>query len=327
MTATATTKPTARVLAMGRATRDAYGEALLELGRAHAEVYALDADLSKSTKSAVFGDVFPDRFLNVGIAEANMVSIACGLASTGKRVFCSSFAVFVMAKAFDQLRVGMAYSGLPIVVVGSHGGISLGEDGPSQMSIEDFGLAMLLPGCVVCCPADEHAMKALVRRAYEHPGGVYIRASRPKAPIVHAKTTDFQFGRAVELEAGTDVTLVATGLMVGAALQAHDLLRAEGVSARVLDAHTIRPLDHAALERAARETGAVVVAEEHLVHGGLASAVALSLAERTPAPIEVVGLTGYAESGTPDELFDRYHLRAADVAAAARKAVARKRRG
>ncbi len=321
MTATARV----REFTMGKATRDAYGEALLALGREHPEIYVLDADLAKSTKTAKFGEAFPDRFLNVGIAEANMVGIAAGLVSTGRTVFISSFAVFLMCKGFDQIRVGVSYSGFPVKLVASHGGISIGEDGPSQASVEDLALALALPGMTVCVPADEISARVLVHRAYEDPGAVYIRTGRPKVPIVHAEGADFHFGEAVLMQDGTDVTIIACGLLVAEALKAHDILAAEGISARVLDMHTLCPIDRAAIQAAADETGAVVVAEEHLLQGGLGSVVARELALTTPVPAEFVGVDNtYTESGTPDELLDVYGLRASNIVDAAQRAVARK---
>jgi len=315
-----------REFVMGKATRDAYGETLLALGEAHPDIFVLDGDLAKSTKTHNFGQRFPERFFNVGIAEANMVSIAAGLVSTGKTVFVSSFAVFLMCKGFDQIRVGVSYSGFPVKLVSSHGGISIGEDGPSQASVEDLALGLALPNMTVCVPADEIAGAALIRRAYDDPGAVYIRTGRPKAPIVHSADTSFEFGKSIQLAEGQDVTLIACGLLVAEALKAHDTLAAEGISARVIDMHTLRPIDRDAIERAAKDTGAIVVAEEHLMTGGLGSVVAHELALTHPVPAEFVGVDNtYAESGTPDELLDVYGLRATNIVDAAHRVLARKR--
>ncbi|MER3475025.1 MAG: transketolase [Armatimonadota bacterium] len=300
---------------LGEATREAYGKTLAELGRENPNIVVLDGDLSKSTMTKYFAQEFPDRFFNVGIAEANMVGIAAGLASAGKIAFASSFACFVMCKAFDQMRLAVAYSRNNVKIVGSHGGISIGEDGVSQMGHEDIGLALSLPGFVVMVPADGAETRAAVRAAVEHVGPVYIRVGRPKAPIIYENgCPDFQIGKAITLREGRDVTLIANGLMVAAALDAADALASRGISARVLDMHTVRPLDESGIEKAARETGAIVVAEEHLLYTGLASQVAMAVARLHPVPMRFVGLRGYAESGAPDALMRKYGLTADDIA-------------
>jgi transketolase len=309
----------------GKATRDAYGEALLELGRAHENIVVLDADLAKSTKSAAFGEAFPDRFWNVGIQEANMVAMAGGYASSGKVPFISSFACFVILKGFDQLRMAVAYPRLNVKVVGSHGGISPGEDGASQQSVEDVALACSLPHFVVCVPCDEHQMRAAVRAAYGHDGPVYIRSGRPKAPLVYDATLDgFAFGRATRLREGSDVTVIANGLLTAAALVAHEQLAADGISVRVVDMPTVKPLDEDEVRSAAAETGGIVTAEEHLVHGGLGACVAQAVGRLHPAPVELVGLHDtYAESGDPGALLKKYGLTAQQIVAACRRIVAR----
>ncbi|HXY31224.1 MAG TPA: transketolase C-terminal domain-containing protein [Gemmatimonadaceae bacterium] len=312
-------------LPMGRATREAYGDALLELGKSNPAIVAIDADLAKSTFSWTFGKQFPERFHNIGIQEANMVGVASGLAACGKIPFISSFAAFVLCKGFDQLRMGAAYPHLNIKVAGSHGGISIGEDGVSQQSVEDIALACALPGFVVCVPADEHTMRRAVHAAAAHRGPVYLRLGRPKAPIVHDPSTPFAFGQAIRLRDGDALTIVANGLLVAAALQAAEDLAGRGVEVRVLDMHTVKPIDDDALARAARETGALVVAEEHLHHGGLGSAVSTSLATTVPAPVEFVDLGDtYAESGKPNDLMIKYGLTAERIIAAAERALARK---
>lgn len=310
---------------LGKATRDAYGEALRDLGREHGDIVVLDADLAKSTKSFTFGKEYPDRFLNVGIQEANMVGMAGGLASCGKVPFISSFAAFVILKGFDQLRMAVAYPRLNVKVAGSHGGISIGEDGASQQSVEDVALACSLPGFVVCVPSDEHQMRAAVKAAYEHDGPVYIRSGRPKAPLIYDATPrDFAFGRGVPLRDGSDITLIGNGLMVAACLVAAERLAREGVSARVIDMPTVKPLDDALVARAAAETGGIVVAEEHLLHGGLGAAVAQSVCRQRPCPMEFVGIRDtYAESGDPAALMRKYGLTADDVESAARQLLAR----
>jgi len=244
-----------------------------------------------------------------------MVGIAAGLAASGKIAFASSFACFVMCKGLDQLRLAVAYSGNNVKIVGTHGGISIGEDGVSQMGHEDIGLALSLPGFVVMVPADGAETRAAVRAAAEHVGPVYIRVGRPKAPIVYENgCPDFRIGKAITLREGRDVTLIANGLMVAAALDAAEQLEQQGISARVLDMHTVRPLDEEAVEKAARETRAIVVAEEHLVYTGLGSQVAMAVAKRHPVPMRFIGLTDYAESGAPEALMRKYGLTADDIA-------------
>ena len=312
-------------LTFGKATRDAYGEALRDLGKEHKEIVVLDADLAKSTKSAVFGETFPDRFWNVGIQEANMVGMAGGFASSGKVPFISSFAAFVILKGFDQLRMAVAYPHLNVKVAGSHGGISIGEDGASQQSVEDIALACSLPGFVVCVPSDEHQMRAAVKAAYQHNGPVYIRSGRPKAPLVYHEEPNFAFGKANRVREGTDVTIIANGLMVAAGIVAHDKLKEEGISVRVVDMATVKPLDEEEVAAAARDTGAVVVAEEHLIHGGLGARVAQSVVLQHPVPVEFVGLDDkYAESGDPEALMRKYGLTASEVVEAVRRVVQRK---
>ena len=313
-------------LKLGMATREAFGKALIELGRTNSNVVVLDADLSKSTYTAGFAKEFPGRFFECGIAEANMMAIGAGLASAGKIPFASSFSVFALNKGFEQLRVTAAFPNVNLKVVGTHSGISIGEDGPSQMSIEDLSLACSLAGFTVLCPADEVAMTKLVVAAAGHIGPLFIRAGRSKAPIIYRPEQEFTIGRAIELQEGADVTLIATGLLVAESIRAAEALEAEGISARVLDLHTIKPLDREAIARAAQETGAIVVAEEHLVDGGLGVRVAQVVVQTHPAAMEFVGIRNtYAESGTPDELLDKYGLRSRDVVAAARRALERKR--
>jgi transketolase len=285
----------------------------------------LDADLAKSTKSATFGDAYPERFFNVGIQEANLVGMAGGLASCGKVPFISSFAAFVILKGFDQLRMAVSYPKLNVKVIGSHGGISIGEDGASQQSVEDIALACALPDFVVCVPSDEHQMRAAVRAAYEHIGPVYIRSGRPKAPLIYDATpTDFAFGRAAKLRDGSDLTIIANGLLVAAALIAAERLAADGIQARVLDMASVKPLDEDAVRSAAAETGGIVVAEEHLKHGGLGARVAQVVCGSAPVPVEFVGLDDtYAESGDPAALMEKYGLTFREVEAAARRLVGR----
>jgi len=310
----------------GPATREAFGRALVELGRENKDIVVCDADLSKSTMTVYFQKEFPDRFFSFGIAEANMVAQGAGMAYAGKIPFVASFSAFVINKGFEQLRVCVAYPKLNVKVVGTHSGISIGEDGPSQMSVEETGLACSLPGFVVLSPADEASTKALVRAATAHAGPVFIRTGRPKAPIIYNGDQQFEIGRAVELVEGSDVTIIANGLMVAEAIRASETLESEGISARVIDLHTVKPLDREAIRRAAEQTGAIVVAEEHLVESGAGVRVAQVVAETRPCPMEFVGIQDtYAESGTPEQLMEKYGLTGRDIAAAARKVLARKR--
>jgi transketolase len=311
---------------LGAATREAFGRTLVELGRENQDVVVCDADLSHSTMTTYFAKEFPGRFFSCGIAEANMVGIGAGLASAGKIPFVSSFSAFVMTKGFEQLRVCAAYPKVNLKVVGTHSGISIGEDGPSQMSVEETALACALVGFVVLAPADEAATKALVRLAAAHVGPVFIRTGRMKVPIVYSADQKFEIGKAIQVVEGSDVAIIANGLLVAQAILAAEALESEGISARVIDMHTVKPIDREAIGRAAAETGAIVVAEEHLVDAGLGVRVAQVVAETAPCPMEFVGIHDtYAESGQPDELLDKYGLVARDVAAAVLKVVARKR--
>ena len=311
----------------GPATREAFGRALVELGRANKDVVVCDADLSKSTMTVYFQKEFPDRFFSFGIAEANMVAQAAGMAYAGKIPFAASFSAFAMNKGFEQLRVCVAYPNVNVKIVGTHSGISIGEDGPSQMSVEETSLACSLPGFVVLTPADETSTKALVHAAAAHVGPVFIRTGRPKAPVIYNGDQKFEIGKAIELVDGSDVTIMANGLLVAEAIRASEALESDGISARVLDLHTVKPLDRDAIRRAAADTGAIVTAEEHLVNGGMGVRVAQVVAELQPCPMEFVGIQDtYAESGTPSELMDKYGLIARDIIAAVRKVVARKRR-
>ena len=313
-------------LKMGAATRAAFGKALVELGRENQNVVVCDADLSKSTNTAGFAKEFPDRFFSCGIAEANMVGIGAGLATHGKIAFVSSFTCFVLNKGFEQLRVTAAYAQVPLKVVGTHSGISIGEDGPSQMSIEDVALACSLPGFTVIDPADEVSMKALVKSAAALPGSVFIRAGRANAAIIYEAGQAFEIGKSIELLPGADVTVIAHGLLVAEAIRASQTLAEEGIGVRVIDMHTIKPLDREAIARAARETGAIVVAEEHLMDGGLGVRVAQVVTQTHPCLMEYVGIDNtYAESGPPEAVLDKYGLLARDVIAACRRVLGRKR--
>ncbi|HYP05713.1 MAG TPA: transketolase C-terminal domain-containing protein [Bryobacteraceae bacterium] len=313
-------------LTLGVATREAFGRALVELGRENKDVVVCDADLSKSTMTTYFAKEFPDRFFECGIAEANMVAIGSGLAAAGKIPFVSSFSAFVVNKGFEQLRVTAAYPNMNLKVVGTHSGISIGEDGPSQMSIEDLSLACALPGFIVLSPADEVSTRALVKASAAHQGPVFIRTGRPKVPVIYPADFQFQIGKAVELTPGTDVTIIGTGLMTAEAIRAAQALEGENVGVRVLDLHTIKPLDRDAIQRAAAETRAIVVVEEHLVDAGLGVRVAQVVAETEPCAMEFVGIENtYAESGSPEALLEKYGLTSAKIIDAVHRVLSRKR--
>ncbi len=307
------------------ATREAYGEILKELGDRNPAIVVLDADLSKSTKTAVFGKAHPDRFINVGIAEQNMMGIAAGFATCGRVPFVSTFAMFATGRAFEQVRNSICYPKLNVKIAATHAGLTVGEDGASHQSIEDISLMRGLPNMTVIVPADAEETRQAVAFAAEHKGPVYLRLGRMSVPDVVGEGYKFEPGKAVQLADGKDVTLVATGVMVSAALEAAKILAAENISARVLNIHTIKPIDRAALEKAAQETGALVTCEEHSIIGGLGSAVAEVICETTPAPLERIGVQdSFGESGTPAELLKKYGLTADDIVAAAKKAISRK---
>ncbi len=315
-------------MTLGLATREAYGRTLAELGAENPRIVVLDADLSKSTHTALFGQKYKDRFFNVGIAEANLCAIAAGLAAGGFVPFASSFASFLLCKGYEQLRTCCAYMEFNANFVGSHGGITLGEDGPSYQSIEDIALACALPGFTVAVPSDEVATAALVRAAAEHHGPVYIRVGRPPVPRLYTPGERFSFGRAKTLSDGNDATVIANGLMVAVACQAAELAEHKGIHVRVIDCHTAKPLDEATIEMAAEETRAIVVAEEHLTRPGLGSLVAQAAAKRRPVPMEFVGLEDtFAESGTPEELLRAYGLTTEHILGAIDRVLARKAKG
>jgi len=304
---------------MGKSTREAFGLALAKLGEDYSDIVVVDGDVHNSTYTDFFAKKFPERFFNVGIAESDLVGIAGGLAASGKRAWAASFACFVMCNAYDQLRMSVAFPHLDVKIVGTHVGISIGEDGPSQMGIEDVSLACSLPNFTVVVPADEPSTMAAVPALARIKGPAYLRAGRPKVPIIYENGAPFALGKANQLRDGKDVTLIANGLMVAEALKAADTLAGQGVQARVLDMHTVKPLDDEAVLKAARDTGRIVVAEEHLLHGGLGSAVAMSVARQQPVPMRFVGLKDtFAESGSPEGLLAKYGLTAADIAREAR---------
>jgi transketolase len=308
------------------ATRDAYGETLAELGAENPDIVALDADLSGSTKTSLFARKFPERFFNMGIAEANMMGTAAGLAAVGKIPFLSTFAVFAVGRAWEQMRQSVAYPKANVKIVATHGGVTVGEDGGSHQSVEDIAIVRAVPNMTVIVPADGVETRAAVRAAVSHKGPFYIRLGRNKAPTVFGPDYRFEIGKGCELASGSDVTIVSTGLMTSQALAARDLLQKEGVSARVVHIATIKPLDQDIILKAAMETGAIVTAEEHSIIGGLGGAVAEFLAERYTVPIKRVGIRDrFGTSGKAEELMKYFGLLPQDLAEAAREILARKR--
>lgn len=306
-------------------TREMYGKTLVELGRQNSNIIVLDSDLSPSTMTTFFAREFPDRFFDCGLEEQNMIGIAAGLAASGKTVFVSTFAVFASCRCFDQLRLCLSQPELNAKIVATHGGISVGEDGTSHQAIEDLALYCALPGFTVVVPADAIETANAVRVAADEYGPFYIRLSRPKTPVVYPEGYDFRLGRAITMRQGTDATIIATGIMVAGALEAADTLARKGIDCRVVNMHTLKPLDKAAIAKAASETGAIVVAEEHLAHGGLGSRVAQIVAREKPVPMEFVNLGDrYAVSGKAEELLQRYGLTAGDMEESVRSAIKRK---
>jgi len=305
--------------------REAYGKTLVELGKENPDIVVLDADLSKSTMTRLFASEFPARFFDCGIAEQNMVGIAAGLAASGKIPFASTFAVFAPGRCFDQIRMSIAQPRRNVKLVTCHGGISVGEDGVSHHSVEDLSLIGSLPGFTVIVPADAIETTQAVRVAAASYGPFYIRLCRPKIPLVYNDDYRFNLGKAVTMRQGEEVTIIAIGIMVAAALEAADNLGREGIDCRVLNMPTLKPIDEAAIIRAAAETGAIVTAEEHLEHGGLGSVVSRVVAKHQPVPIEFIAIKDtYAQSGKPAELLQRYGLTAKDIEQAVRLVIKRK---
>lgn len=308
------------------ATRDAYGAALVELAEKRGDFIVLDADLAAATKTGTFKKAHPERFYNCGIAEQNMMSVAAGFASTGKLVFASSFAMFAAGRAFEQVRNSIGYPHLNVKIGATHAGISVGEDGATHQCCEDIALMRTIPGMTIINPADAVEARQAVFAAAEIDGPVYMRFGRLAVPVIFDDSYKFEIGKGVELKSGTDVTVIATGLMVKEAMEAYDLLAAEGISARIINMATIKPIDRDIIEKAARETGAIVTAEEHSVIGGLGSAVAEVVTETCPVPVVKVGVEDkFGMSGPANELLDIFGLRAKDIAEKAKQAIAAKK--
>lgn len=304
------------------ATRVGYGEALVELGKERDDFLVLDADLAAATQTGMFKKAFPERFYDCGIAEANMMSIAAGIAATGKKVICSSFAMFAAGRAFEQVRNSIGYPHLNVIIGATHAGISVGEDGATHQCCEDIALMRTIPGMTIINPADATEAKKAVKAAMELDGPVYMRFGRLAVPVIFGDDYSFEIGKGVQLKDGNDVTVIATGLMVNEALGAYELLKNEGINARIINMHTIKPLDKEIVLKAANETGAIVTAEEHSVIGGLGSAVSETVCEEYPVPVVKLGVYDtFGHSGPAVKLLDEFGLRAVNIAEKAKKAI------
>ncbi|MBQ7116021.1 MAG: transketolase family protein [Clostridia bacterium] len=307
------------------ATRDAYGKALVELGEKNPNVLVLDADLAAATKTGAFKKAFPERFFDTGIAEGNMMGVAAGLATTGYTVFASSFAMFSAGRAFEQVRNTIAYPHLNVKIGATHAGISVGEDGASHQCCEDIALMRSIPGMVILNPADDIEARAAVLAAVEHDGPVYMRFGRLAVPRIFDEDYKFEIGKAVTLKEGTDVTIIATGLMVNEAIEAAKVLEAEGISVELINMHTIKPLDKEAVIKAAKKTGCIVTAEEHNVIGGLGDAVCDVVCEECPVPVVKLGVEDtFGKSGPAVELLHIFGLDADNIVKKAKIALSKK---
>ncbi|MCI1305093.1 MAG: transketolase family protein [Lachnospiraceae bacterium] len=297
------------------ATRESYGHALVELGAAHENVVVMDADVAGATKTGMFRDAYPDRFFDSGIAEANMMAAAAGMSTLGLVPFVSSFAMFAAGRAFEQVRNSIGYPHLNVKICATHGGLSVGPDGATHQCCEDFGLMRTIPGMTVMCPADDIEAKKMIFAAYETDGPVYIRFGRFPVPVFHSRDDSFTIGHAETLREGDDVAIIANGIMVSEALAAAKQLQRRGISARVINMATIKPLDVAAVARSAKECGAVVTAEEHNICGGLGDAVASAICETHPVPLLRIGVMDrFGESGSAEQVLKRYGLTAENIA-------------
>ena len=308
------------------ATRDAYGQTLAELAGEREDIIVLDADLSQSTKSVAFAKVCPERFINTGIAEGNMISVAAGIATTGKTVFASSFAVFATGRAFEQIRNSVCYSKLNVKIAGSHAGITVGEDGGSHQAISDISKMRSLPNMTVLAPSDAVSTAWLVRRAAEYEGPVYIRLGRMACPVIYNQDKQFTWGKGEVVREGKDIVVFACGIMVATALEAAKLLAKQGIDIAVIDIHTIKPLDSDLILKKAEECGAAISLEEHNIIGGLGSAVAETLAGNSAVPFERCGIEdSFGQSGTPGDLIKHYGLDVESVAKKIKKVYAKKK--
>lgn len=298
------------------ATRDSYGNALVELGKTHKNVVVLDADLAGATKSGTFKKAFPDRHFNCGIAECNMVGVGAGLSTMGLVPFVSTFAMFAAGRAYEQVRNTIGYPHLNVKICATHGGISVGEDGASHQCCEDFGLMRTIPGMTVMCPSDDVEARKMVHAAYEMEGPVYIRFGRAATPVYHDENFSFTVGKGEVLQDGTDVAIIATGILVPEAIEAGKRLAAEGIKARIINMATIKPLDEELVIRAAKECGRIVTVEEHNILGGLGEAVAAVVAEHVPVPVHRIGVRDeFGHSGPATELLKQFGLTADEIVA------------
>ncbi len=310
---------------MKLAQRNYYGKALAKLAETRKDVVVLDADLAGSTKTSEFRKVAPERFVEAGIAEQDMIGVAAGLAASGKTVFASTFAVFATGRCWEQIRLGCAYPKLNVKVVSTHCGISVGADGASHQALEDIAIMRALPNMVVISPADAYEAYAATLALADYKGPCYMRLGRADVPVLFDEDVGFEIGKAKKLRSGEDVSLIGTGQMVSLCMEAAEILEKEGISAEVINMSTIKPLDGAAVMDSVSKTGCAVTAEEHSVIGGLGSAVAEFLSENMPAPVVRVGTRDtFGESGDPDDLFKKYGLTAEDIAEAARRSIGMK---
>ena len=308
------------------ATREAYGRALVRLGEQNPDIVVLDADLAKSTKTIKFKEKFPERFFDMGIAEADMMGTAAGLAASGKIAFASTFAIFATGRAWEQIRNSICYTNLNVKIAASHAGIAVGPDGSSHQAIEDIAIMRVIPNMKVVAPADAVETEKAVGALVETPGPAYLRLGRSGVPVLYEETYEFRLGKASVLREGSDVTLIAVGTMVLLALEAAENLAKDGINARVINMSTVKPIDIDAIASAIEETGAIVTAEEHSVIGGLGSAVAETVCEMAPAPVVRVGIRDkFGQSGKADELMETYGLTAGRIAEAAREALSGKK--
>lgn len=306
-------------------TRVAYGETLVELGAENEKIVVMDADLSGSTKTGMFKKAYPDRFFNAGIAEGNMAGVAAGLAASGHTVFISSFAMFASGRAFEQIRNSIAYPKLNVKICASHAGITVGPDGATHQCLEDIGIMRMLPNMTIINPADAVEARLAIKAAAEINGPVYMRFGRSAVPVVFDESYKFEIGKAAVLKEGTDVTIIASGITVEMALKAYELLEAEGISARIVNMATIKPIDADAIVESAKKTGCIVTCEEHNIIGGLGSAVAEVLCEKCPVPMVRVGVADkFGRSGSVEDLLERYKLTPAEIVAKAKEAIALK---
>lgn len=308
------------------ATRDAYGKTLVELGKENKDIVVLDADLACSTKTSLFSKEFPERFFDMGVAEQDMIGTAAGLAASGKIVFASTFAVFGSGRAWDQIRISMAYTRLNVKIVVTHGGITTGEDGASHQANEDITIMRALPNMTVIVPADAVETGKVIREAAKFYGPMYIRLSRPKTPVINQEDYKYKIGKGIVMRPGKDVTIIACGMMVGKSLEAAEELKKKNIDCRVVNLHTIKPIDKELIIKCAKETGAVVTVEEHSIIGGLGGAVAEVLVENACVPMVRVGIKDmFGESGKPDELLIKYGLTPQDIVASVKTVLKRKK--